>query len=155
MEQTRRFAMTDHSKTNIYKTDDAFDNVFLPLPPLDNADRLDLEIYARFMRHIRLVPNNRMDIKILSAIQFTADMIDIPDALTAKTLADMGLRAPRKAFPQSYLEHVDASLMRTGLDVGGPCASSVDMKRFWDDIGEDKFEAFKRDFGVLSEPVRV
>ncbi len=146
--------MTNH-KTNDNRTVETFENVFLPLPPLDGQGDLELEVYARFMRHIRLVPNSRIDIKVLSAIQFTSDMLDLNDAIVTKMLADMGLRAPRRAFPEAYLNHVDQSLMRTGWDVGGPCASSIDMKRFWDDIGEDKFAPFKRDFPRVQEPVRV
>lgn len=130
-------------------------SVILPVPPADLRDAMALEIYARFMRHIRLVPNSRIEIRILSAIQFTADMTDLNDAIVAKTLADMGLRAPRKAFPESYLEHVDRSLMRTGRDVGGPSASSIDMKSHWDQTGEDKFVAFQRGYPLLNEPVQV
>ncbi|PZQ46015.1 MAG: hypothetical protein DI551_05980 [Micavibrio aeruginosavorus] len=130
-------------------------DVSLPLPPLQAKEAMEVEIYARFMRHIRLVPNSRMEIKILSAIQFTSDMMDLNDAIVAKTLADMGLRAPRRAFPESYLEHVDRSLMRSGWDVGGPCASSIEMKSHWDNIGEDKFAAYRREYSILSEPARV
>ena len=135
--------------------DDRFENVFLPLPPLGGIESMELEIYARFMRHFRLVPNSRIEVKVLSAIQFTSDMMDLNDALVAKCLADMGLRAPRRAFPESYLDHVDRSLMRSGWEAGGPSASSVDMKRFWDDIGEDKFAAFKREVPLVREPARV
>ena len=127
----------------------------MPLPPLDDAEYGALEIYARFMKHFRLVPNSNISIKILSAIQFTADMMDLNDAFVSKTLADMGLRAPRRAFPEAYLEHVDASLMRSGWDAGAPAASSIDMKRFWDDIGEDKFASFRREYALLSENVSL
>lgn len=114
----------------------------LPLPPAESA-RTEMEIYARFMRHLRMVPNSEMDIKILSAIQFTADLLDIGDALVAKTLVDQGLRAPRKAYPASYLEFIDRSLMRTGWDVGGPTVSAAALKQHWDLIGEDKFAAVR------------
>src|SRR5690606_22898871 len=124
---------TTKADKNNKNTNDSFDNVFMPLPPLDPADPLELEVYARFMRHVRLVPNSRTDIKVLSAIQFTSDMMDLNDAIVSKMLADMGLRAPRRAFPESYLDHVDQSLMRSGWEVGAPSASSIDMKRFWDD----------------------
>lgn len=147
--------MPNELKSNDNKTNDVFENVFLPLPPLGGMESLDLEVYARFMRHFRLVPNSRIEIKILSAIQFTSDILDLNDALVSKMLADMGLRAPRKAFPETYLDHVDRSLMRSGWDAGGPCASSIDMKRFWNDIGEDKFAAFKKDYPRVMEPVRV
>lgn len=142
--------MTHALTTNDKRTDDSFENVFMPLPPLDPADPLELEIYARFMRHVRLVPNNRVDIKILSAIQFTADILDLADAYVSKALADMGLRAPRRAFPQSYLDHVDQTMQRSSWDVGAPCASSVDMNRFWNDIGEETGTSVKRGY----EPAR-
>lgn len=131
------------------------DQYTLPIPPAETRDAMELEIYARFMRHLRLVPNSRMEIKILSAIQFTSDMMDLNDAIVAKTLADMGLRAPRRAFPESYLEHVDRSLMRSGWDVGGPCASSIEMKHHWDVTGEDKFAAFRREYSLVNEPMSV
>ncbi len=142
-------------KANDNKTCLLNEHILLPLPPLEIKDDIDMEIYARFMRHVRLVPNSRAEIKILSAIQFTSDMMDLNDAIVAKTLADMGLRAPRKAFPESYLEHVDRTLTRSGWDVGGPCASSVEMKRHWDEIGEDKFAAFRKEYSLVNEPVSV
>lgn len=146
--------MTNHKTNDHHKSVEIFENVFLPLPPLDGADDVELEVYARFMRHIRLVPNSRIEIKVLSAIQFTSDMMDMNDAIISKMLADMGLRAPSGAFPGAYLDHVYSALMRCGRDAGGPCASSVDMKRFWDDIGEDKFAAFKKDFPRPLQPAR-
>lgn len=127
----------------------------LPLPPLVVMDERDVEIYARFMRHVRMVPSSRMEIKILSAIQFTSDMMDMNDAIVAKTLADMGLRAPRMALPEAYLEYVDRSLMRSGWDIGAPCASTICMKRHWDEIGEDKFAAIRREQKLPSEPAWV
>ncbi len=142
-------------KANDNKTCLLAENILLPLPPLEVRDAIDMEIYNKFMRHVRLVPNSRPEIKILSAIQFTSDMMDLNDAIVAKTLADMGLRAPRKAFPESYLEHVDRTLMRSGWDVGGPCVSSVEMKRHWDEIGEDKFAAFRREYSLVNVPVTV
>lgn len=134
---------------------EAFDNIFLPLPPLDGAPKELMEVYARFMRHVRLAPNSNIYIKILSGIQFTADMMDMPDAMISKMLADMGLRAPRKAFPESYLDHVDRTLMRSGWNFLAPCESSIDMKRFWDDIGEDKFAAFQKDYAFVTLPMTV
>jgi beta-galactosidase len=70
------------------------------------------------------------------AIQFTADMIDIGDALVAKSLVDCGLRAPRRAFPSDYLEFVDNSLRRSGWYVGGPTAGTLSLKDYWDAIEE-------------------
>lgn len=127
----------------------------LPLAPEDKNAHTEMEIYARFMRHLRMVPNSRMEIKVLSAIQFTADMLDISDALIAKTLVDLGLRAPRKAFPSEYLEFVDKSLLRTGWEVGGPTQSASELKLHWDKIGEDKFAAHRHAVPVVSETLFV
>ena len=136
---------------NTLKSNDNTDKkVLLPLPPKDSAPS-DMEIYARFMRHLRNVPNSRMEIKILSAIQFTADMLDIGDALVAKTLVDCGLRAPRQSFPTDYLEFIDNCLLRSGWEVGGPSASAVELKLHWDKIGEDKFAAVRRDVKIASQ----
>lgn len=128
------------------------DRTVLPMPP---QGTMEMDLYARFMRHLRHVPSSRMDIKILSAIQFTADMMDISDALVAKILVDGGLRAPRGAFPALYLEHADRSLMRSGWDVGGPCASTLALKKHWDEIGEDRFAAFRREYPRAQEVIGV
>lgn len=140
-----------------YKSNDnkVSSHIVLPLPPSDKNANTEMEIYARFMRHLRMVPNSQMEIKILSAIQFTADMIDIGDALVAKTLVDLGLRAPRKSFPSAYLEFIDKSLLRTGWEVGGPTKSAAELKIHWDKIGEDKFAAFRGDIPVATETVFV
>lgn len=129
--------------------------VLLPLPPEDKKAASEMEVYARFMRHLRMVPNSQMDIKILSAIQFTADIIDVADALVAKTLVDLGLRAPRKAFPSDYLEFIDNSLLRTGWQVGGPTKSAAELKLHWDKIGEDKFAAARRELPTATPSVFV
>lgn len=123
----------------------------LPLPPQDPAMTEEMEIYARFFRHLRHVPHSRMDIKILSSIQFTADFLDHSDAHVAKILVDLGLRAPRMAFPADFLRFADDSLMRSGWEVGGPSAALMALNHFWDISGEDKFAGFKRDYSLLAE----
>lgn len=126
----------------------------LPLPPQKDEDA-EMEIYARFMRHLRHVPNSRTEIKVLSAIQFTADMLDYSDAHIAKVLVEMGLRAPRMAFPADYLKFADRALMRNGWDIGGPSAALNELKSFWDRIGEDRFAAFKGEFPLVAEDAFV
>ena len=118
----------------------------LPLPPSLNGRADDMELYARFMRHLRNVPNSRLEIKILSAIQFTADMMDHSDSHIAKTLVDLGLRAPRMAFPAEFLRFIDRSLMRSGWEIGGPSAAVLELKSHWDKFGEDKFAAVKGEY---------
>lgn len=130
----------------ILKSNDNFmsTNIDLPLPPEETNAVQEMEIYVRFMRHLRMVPNSCDNVKILSAIQFTADMLDISDALIAKTLIDLGLRAPRAALPSDYLDFIDGTLLRSGWHVGGPSTSAAELKLHWDEIGEDKFAPYRR-----------
>ena len=125
------------------------ERIILPIPEID-ASHPDMEIYARFMRHLRSVANSRMEIKILASIQFVADMLDLPDSQVAKVLVDMGLRAPRMALPSDFLDHADASLMRDEWEVGAANKSLRSLENHWSKIGEDKFAAFKRFYPSLS-----
>lgn len=127
----------------------------LPINPDLYTHADDAAVYARFMRHLYCVPNRRMEIKILSAIQFTADMLGHSDAHVSKILVDMGLRAPRMAFPAEFLRYADQALMRAPWDVGAPGAGLIELKQHWDTIGEDKFAAFKGDYGALENHVSV
>ena len=143
--------------TNILKSNDNLGShkIELPLPPENKDAASEMEIYARFMRHLRMVPNSKAEIKVLSAIQFTADMLDISDALISKTLVDLGLRAPRASFPSEYLEFLDKSLLRGGWEIGGPTESAAELKLHWDRIGEDKFAAYRREPVTIDRPMFV
>lgn len=133
----------------------SLDRVMLPLPPaMGEETRFEMEIYARFMRHLRQVPNSRMEIKILSSIQFTADMLDVADAMVAKTLVDLGLRAPRKAFPVSFLDFADKAVQRMAWDQTAMPLAVLSLKQHWDLIGEDRFAGAVRDtYSVFNDSV--
>jgi hypothetical protein len=132
------------------------EKIVLPLPPSADRDaRFEMEIYARFMRHLRNVPNSRMEIKILSAIQFTADMLDIREELVAKTLVDLGLLAPRKAFPGTFLDFCDRMMLR-GLnpfreDRDSPPPAVSALKEHWDATGENRFGPLPVHYAVFKE----
>jgi len=133
------------------------ERIVLPLPPAAVEEaRFEMEVYARFMSHLRQVPNSRMEIKILSAIHFTADIMDTSDALVSKTLADLGLRAPRKSFPVTFLDFVDKSTMRSAWELGTPPVSVVALKQHWDRIGEDRFAGvMPRHYSTYNENMYV
>ena len=126
----------------------------LPLPPAPQ-DSGEMDVYARFMRYLRHVPNSRMEIKVLSAIQFTADMLNYSDAHVAKVLVELGLRAPRMAFPAEFLSYADQALIRNGWEVGGPSEALLKLRDFWNALGEDRFAAFKGDYPLLEETAVV
>lgn len=126
--------------------------ILLPLPPECINAKSEMEIYARFMRHLRMVPSSNADIKVLSAIQFTSDLLSQSDAYITKVLVDLGLRAPRKAFPADYLEFVDKSTLRHNREVGGPTKATRELCEHWHKIGEDKFAAFRYAPAVAEQP---
>ncbi len=105
------------------------------------------------MRHLRNVPTSRTEIKILSAIQFTADMMGHSDAHISKVLVDFGLRAPRMAFPADFLKFADAALMRSGWEIGGASPAMKELKLFWDANGEDKLAVFKGEYDYATQRV--
>jgi hypothetical protein len=128
------------------------DRVMLPILPLDINATWEMDIYARFMRHLRCVPNSRMEIKILHAIKYVADMMDVGEDHVAKILVDLGLRAPRLAFPASFLDFADGALIRSVFECGGIANVSLnELRHHWDALGEDKFAAMKRP-AVLRDP---
>lgn len=148
--------MTNHIDNKTAKTNDnqvKVESVILPLPPENLKDKTDMEIYARFMRHLRYVANSRMEVKVLSAIQFTADMMDVQDAQIARVLLDLGLRAPRLSFPLEFLEFADTARAREATEFGSAGETLQDLYAHWDQIGEDKFVACKREYKLIDEAV--
>lgn len=112
--------------------------ITLPFPPFtmsaDAADSaFEMDVYTRFMRHLRVVPTSRPDIQILSSIQFAADMTGIEDAQIAKILVDLGLRAPRSAFPDGYLRHADAAIKRSWDSFGAASKPLRELAHVWSD----------------------
>jgi hypothetical protein len=128
-------------------------NIQLPFPPTDMKAAYEMEVYARFMRYLREVPTSRPEICILAATQHVADIMDAGDAPIAKILVDLGLRAPRMAFPESYLQFVDKALMRSIHEIGYANEALKDLQCHWQSIGEDKFAAFKRCYPTLAEGI--
>jgi hypothetical protein len=128
------------------------DQYQLPLPPDSSQEQSDvMEVYVRFMRHLRCVPSSHPSIKILSAIQFTADIIGSNDAQVAKALVDLGLRAPRKALPATFLEFADLAVTRDGWQVGAPNDALKALVKHWRRIGEDPFDCTLRDRSMVEE----
>lgn len=115
----------------------------------------DKDIYVRFMRHLRAVPNSHPAVKVLSAIQFTADFLGYNDAQVTKALVDFGLRTPRMALPAEFLDYADQSLMRLDWEVGGAPVSVQELAEYWHYLGEDPFVNARREHVLLEEGAAV
>ncbi len=133
--------------------DNSFDgnNIELPFPPTAAHAIFEMEVYARFMRHLRNVPTSRPEIRVLTTIQFVADMMNEEDADIAMVLVGLGLRAPRLAFPESFLELMDKSMMRQIHDPASCAPAMRELQGHWHSKGDDKFAAFRRCYPTLSE----
>ncbi len=105
--------------------------ILFPLSPALEGSQEE-EIYVCFMRYVRQVPNSRMAIKILSAIQFTADTLSCSDAHVSKVLVELGLRAPRLAFPIEFLLYVDRLFERASGNGFGPSEGLRALRKNWD-----------------------
>lgn len=112
--------------------------VLLPLPPEDAHYKYEMEVYAKFMRFLRTQPNSRMDIKVLTATQSVAQNMEVEIDQIAKILVDLGLRAPRMAFPGQFLRFCDVALQRRALEYKSPQKSIRELYRHWMNIGDCK-----------------
>ncbi|HAJ89859.1 MAG TPA: hypothetical protein DCM27_02410 [Rhodospirillaceae bacterium] len=128
-------------------------HILLPLPPMDVKAEFEMDVYVRFMRYLRQVPVSRHDIGVLTAIQYVADMMDMPDEHITKILVDLGLRAPRMAFPEVYLEVVDKISLREIHDLNYGSFALRELRHHWQAIREDKFAAFNRGYPSLVEGI--
>lgn len=113
-------------------TQDFANQITYPLPPMNTpSSRFDMEVYAKFMRHLRELPMESDEMKILSAILFTAKAMGTSNALISKVLVDMGLRAERRAFPMSFLEFVDEAIAKAGFREGAASSSVIELADSW------------------------
>lgn len=135
------------------------ETTILPSPP-PHGDEItavrseDMTIYSKFISHLPCVPNTRTDIKILSSIQFTADMLGYSDAHVAKVLVDLGLRASRAAFPASFLDYADNALLRTVWDIGAPSSALKELDTYWVNAREERFGCMRTETRWLDEHIR-
>lgn len=127
------------------------DRIVYPLPPEEMSQQMEMDIYTRFMRHLRIIPHSRAEIKILSAIQFVATMTANSEAHVTKVLVDLGLRAPRFALPASYLDYADSAIVRSDQDFGAASNHLRDLDKHWAEIGEERFNAFQYQYALSGE----
>lgn len=105
-------------------------NIELPIPPNQNKI-FEHAVYSTFIRNLHHVPNSKMEIKILTSIQYAADQTNSSDAYVAKMLVDMGLRADRIAFPQSFIDHVENTVKRSRAEGFGLNAAYKTLFDAW------------------------
>lgn len=116
--------------------------VILPCLP-DSTGAAERDIYMSFIRALREGPSpytsvRRMEVRIMTAIHRAADATENSDAYVSRVLVDLGLMAPRLAFPADFLDHVDATVMRARPLVTLPAGYTA-LLHHWAAIGEDLY----------------
>lgn len=101
--------------------------------PISSANResFEAQICQRFLRSLREVFSGRMDLKILVSIRNVAQDMNCSEAHVSKILVDYGLRAPRSAFPQSFLKHIDEAMHMKPIMIGAASYSYKDLYDHW------------------------
>lgn len=114
-------------------------------PKFNSAmDANDKEAVQIFLQSHAAIPHSREEVRILSAIHKTADLVGVSDAYISKTLVDYGLKAPRLAFPADFLDHIDNALLRSDQAGFSVLSKSYNgLINYWASIGEDPFEFAK------------
>ncbi len=96
--------------------DDPMPRVRLPLPPgvFSPSWAVDMDVYVRFMRAVRQSVITKPEQKILVAITTVATQMarELDEADVALTLVQLGLRAPRGAFPAMFTSRALDAHMR-------------------------------------------
>ena len=72
-----------------------------------------------------------MSLKILASIRAVAQEMHCSEAHISKVLVDYGLRAPRNAFPQSFLKHIDDSIHSQSYMSGVASYSYKELFEHW------------------------
>lgn len=115
-------------------------HITLPSIDFDTACADEIDIYLRFMGHYRNTPASRMETKILTSIQFASSIMGQSGAYVAKALVEMGLRAPREAFPVGFLDYFDRAVERSSLAFGGPSPALLELLDEWNGLSVPMYD---------------
>lgn len=114
--------------------------IILPCLP-QSASEPVREIYMAFLRAFREGPQRRMETRLLTAIHRAADVTENSDAYVSRVLCELGLMAPRLAYPGDFLDHVDATMVRDRPLLSVPPAYLA-LVQHWAAIGEELYDPF-------------
>jgi|GEM_PF-2098744 len=104
---------------------------------MDANDKEIIHIFLQFQSDMAYFHVDT-DIKILSAIHKTANLVGVGDTYIAKVLVDFGLCAPRSAFPEDFLDHIDNIRIRSEqVGVSLLSESYKKLVHYWTMTGEE------------------
>jgi hypothetical protein len=108
----------------------------MPVPPVENHP--DHDYYQPFVRAMNRLPRQTATgEKLLSAIAQTATTMGTSESHVARLLVDYGLRAPRDAFPASFVEFVDRyPIPRNAVERAALDTDVIELKDFWTSLAQ-------------------
>ncbi len=125
-------------------------HIALPRWPVDTTSDSDM-VCSRFLRHLEALGADYPARRILRSIQFVADLFGYSDAHVAKMLVDQGLRGPRHAFPESFLDFADQALPIPDWEVGGAGAPVQALAALWDALERQPLPSVRSHFSSFEE----
>jgi hypothetical protein len=102
----------------------------MPVPPSEGS--VDFTYYQAFVHEMNRLTVPAIGEKLCIAIECTADKTGTSPAHVARLLVEYGLRAPRHAFPHSFVDFVDSrpepkmAILRAAQDF-----DVLQLKDFW------------------------
>lgn len=102
----------------------------MPLPPHENSP--DYPYYQAFLHSMNRTDGASIAHKIAQSIELTANFTQTSPAHIARLLVDYGLRAPRHAFPDSFVSFIDTHKRpRIQIAMDGFEQDVTELKDFW------------------------
>lgn len=109
-------------------------SVSLPFVNFDIATEEEIDIYVNFTGHYRNTSHVEDQFKVLNAIQYVAVLMDHSDEYISRKLVEMGLRAPRYAFPMDFQSYFDRAMERIGQKIGAPSPEMLELFDHWNGL---------------------
>lgn len=113
------------------------------LPVMDDVhDAVHREIIEIFLQRRRNISFMREERKILLSLEKTADLTGYSETMVSRLLIRNGLRAGRRAFPQSFLDYMDNLYFKRhgeAVSLSHPCYE--ELYDFWNEHDGSMFKS--------------
>jgi hypothetical protein len=102
----------------------------MPVPPSHSSP--DMPYYQAFVHAMNRTKAPSIAQRLREAIEATANTSKTSPAHIARMLVDYGLRAPRNAFPDSFVDYVESRPAPQNLvERAASKGDVIELKNFW------------------------
>ncbi len=111
----------------------------MPVPPAPSSP--DLAYYQTFVHAMNRTKASSIAEKLRTAIELTAELAQTSPAHIARMLVDHGLRAPKNAFPDSFVDYVESRpAPKSFVPLAAADADVAALRNFWQTLVSAKAE---------------